>query len=506
MFISFEGLDGCGKTTQAAMLAAALELEGRTVVRVREPGGTPIGERIRELLLDGDSVIGGAAEALLYAAARAQLVDQVILPALARGEVVVADRFIDSSLAYQGVARGLGLEQVLQANQLATGGLMPDITLLLELPGRAGGRPPRRQPRPHRVRERRLPRRGGGGLRGRRRAVSRAHPRGGRVRTSPRRPGPRPRGGEPVNAPFEGLPPQSEAQPLLTAALADPGHAYLFSGPAGTGKRRYAEHFAAALLESRLGRIETRAHPDLFVLEAEGGSILIDHARELRRDLHMRPFEADRRVYMILDAHLLRTESANALLKSLEEPPAYAVFVLVSDHAEGMLPTIRSRVVPIPFRRLSSAQLTELTGDAVAARAALGDAGRAQRLASDPGVGRAPLAPTWRWRRASLVDPEFDPGAAAAVITDAASARSAQAQKQIEQEAAPQLERCRGRPSAQGAREADRRSRQAHRPPGPDGGGARRGRYGRAVVPGSDGCGAWRGGHGGKLGPVGRAD
>ncbi len=134
MFISFEGLDGCGKTTQAAMLAAALELEGRTVVRVREPGGTPIGERIRELLLDGDSVIGGAAEALLYAAARAQLVDQVILPALARGEVVVADRFIDSSLAYQGVARGLGLEQVLQANELATGGLMPDITLLLALP------------------------------------------------------------------------------------------------------------------------------------------------------------------------------------------------------------------------------------------------------------------------------------------------------------------------------------------------------------------------------------
>jgi dTMP kinase len=134
VFISFEGLDGCGKTTQAAMLAAALELEGRTVVRVREPGGTPIGERIRELLLDGDSVIGGAAEALLYAAARAQLVDQVILPALARGEVVVADRFIDSSLAYQGVARGLGLQQVLQANELATGGLMPDITLLLELP------------------------------------------------------------------------------------------------------------------------------------------------------------------------------------------------------------------------------------------------------------------------------------------------------------------------------------------------------------------------------------
>jgi DNA polymerase-3 subunit delta' len=142
---------------------------------------------------------------------------------------------------------------------------------------------------------------------------------------------------------------------------------------------------------------------------------------------------------MILDAHLLRTESANALLKSLEEPPAYAVFVLVSDHAEGMLPTIRSRVVPVPFRRLSSAQLTELTGDPVAARAALGDAGRAQRLASDPKSAerrRTYLA----LARACLVDPEFDPGAAAAVITDAASARSAQAQKQVEQEAAPQLE------------------------------------------------------------------
>lgn len=134
MFISFEGLDGCGKTTQAAMLSDALELEGRTVVRVREPGGTPTGERIRELLLDPAATIAAAAEALLYAAARAQLVDQVIRPALDRGATVIADRFIDSSLAYQGVARGLGLDAVLAANQLATSGLMPDVTLLLELP------------------------------------------------------------------------------------------------------------------------------------------------------------------------------------------------------------------------------------------------------------------------------------------------------------------------------------------------------------------------------------
>jgi dTMP kinase len=133
MFISFEGLDGCGKTTQAGMLADALELEGREVVRVREPGGTPTGERIRELLLDPAARIGPAAEALLYAAARAQLVEDVIAPALARGSVVIADRFIDSSLASQGVGRGLGLERILAVNQLATGGLMPDATLLLRL-------------------------------------------------------------------------------------------------------------------------------------------------------------------------------------------------------------------------------------------------------------------------------------------------------------------------------------------------------------------------------------
>jgi dTMP kinase len=126
VFISFEGLDGCGKTTQAAMLAAALELEGRTVVRVREPGGTPIGERIRELLLDGESVIGGAAEALLYAAARAQLVEERVQPLLDEGAIVLLDRYVDSSLAYQGAGRGLGEEAVAELNRFGTGGLTPD--------------------------------------------------------------------------------------------------------------------------------------------------------------------------------------------------------------------------------------------------------------------------------------------------------------------------------------------------------------------------------------------
>jgi dTMP kinase len=137
VFISFEGLDGCGKTTQAAILVDALRADGREVVAVREPGGTRTGERIRDLLLDPRAQIAPWAEALLYAAARAQLVTDVIRPALGRGAVVVADRFVDSSLAYQGCARGLGVDDVLAVNAVATGGLLPDRTVLLELAARA---------------------------------------------------------------------------------------------------------------------------------------------------------------------------------------------------------------------------------------------------------------------------------------------------------------------------------------------------------------------------------
>lgn len=132
MFVTFEGVDGSGKSTQAALLAEALRAEGRDVVATREPGGTLLGERVRGLLL-GDATVGAAAEAALFAAARAQLVEDVIRPALARGADVVCDRFVDSSLAYQGIARGLGLEAVLELNRLALGGLLPDRTFLLAI-------------------------------------------------------------------------------------------------------------------------------------------------------------------------------------------------------------------------------------------------------------------------------------------------------------------------------------------------------------------------------------
>jgi dTMP kinase len=133
MFVTFEGVDGSGKSTQAALLAEQLRSEGRDVVATREPGGTELGERIRELLLHGGAVAPWA-EAALFAAARAQLVADVIRPALTRGADVVCDRYLDSSLAYQGVARSLGVDRVLHLNRLATEDLLPDRTFLLVVP------------------------------------------------------------------------------------------------------------------------------------------------------------------------------------------------------------------------------------------------------------------------------------------------------------------------------------------------------------------------------------
>lgn len=132
MFVTFEGIDGSGKSTQAELLRIRLEAEGHEVVATREPGGTELGERIRDLLLHGEHMTAWA-EALLYAASRAQHVDEVVRPALERGAWVVCDRYVDSSVAYQGVGRGLGFERVLDLNLAAVGGLLPDRTFLLEL-------------------------------------------------------------------------------------------------------------------------------------------------------------------------------------------------------------------------------------------------------------------------------------------------------------------------------------------------------------------------------------
>lgn len=132
-FVSLEGVDGSGKSSQASLLADALRERGHDVLAVREPGGTALGEDIREIVL-GPDAMSPWAEALLFAAARAQLVADVIRPALERGTWVVADRFLDSSLAYQGTARGLGIERVVQVNAPGIGECMPDLTIILDIP------------------------------------------------------------------------------------------------------------------------------------------------------------------------------------------------------------------------------------------------------------------------------------------------------------------------------------------------------------------------------------
>jgi dTMP kinase len=133
-FITFEGIDGCGKSTQMRMLASELRLRGREVIVTREPGGTPLGTRIRQLVLDSEEQVHPLAELLLYAADRAQHVRALVRPALDSGHVILSDRYADATVAYQGAGRGFPDETISALVGLATGGLMPDLTLVFDLP------------------------------------------------------------------------------------------------------------------------------------------------------------------------------------------------------------------------------------------------------------------------------------------------------------------------------------------------------------------------------------
>jgi DNA polymerase-3 subunit delta' len=243
---------------------------------------------------------------------------------------------------------------------------------------------------------------------------------------------------------FETVSEQPEAKRLLRAALDDAlAHAYLFHGPPGVGKRALALAFAAELLGDS-ARVARGTHPDLYVLEPLGDQIRIDAIRELRHDLHMRPFEADRRVYLIFGAHAMNEEAADALLKDLEEPPSYAVMVLVADELGSLPETIRSRCQPVPFRRLSEKtvraaieqQAPELPADEATAiaRVAAGRLDRAALLLDDAAAKRR--LQRLELARATYLARQFDAGAAAEVIVAGSRARAKQAREAAEGEVA----------------------------------------------------------------------
>jgi dTMP kinase len=140
LFLAFEGVEGSGKTTQATLLAEALRARGAEVVLAREPGSTPLGERVRGVVLDPGLQVPARSELFLMLAARAAFVEQVVRPGLEAGRVVIADRFELSTLAYQGAGRGLPPDEIVRSNRLATGGIAPRATLLLDLPPAEGAR------------------------------------------------------------------------------------------------------------------------------------------------------------------------------------------------------------------------------------------------------------------------------------------------------------------------------------------------------------------------------
>ncbi len=264
--------------------------------------------------------------------------------------------------------------------------------------------------------------------------------------------------------PFATIPEQAGAKRLLAAALAEgPANAYLLHGPAGVGKTAAARAFAAAIIgDADLAQGRRSIHPDLYVLEPLGEMIRIDEIRAMRRDLHMRPFEADRRVYLILEADRLNADAADALLKDLEEPPAYATMVLVADEIGPLPETIRSRCQLVPFHRLSDAAvrawlvardpaLDEAAVTAIA-RSAGGRLDRAERLLDPEHTeARRRLVDT---ARSVYLDDGFDPARAAAVVLDTMASTGKRAKER--EEAEVERRELTGRDAEQRVRRAQR--------------------------------------------------
>ena len=409
LLVTFEGIDRSGKTTQARLLCDAL---GDDAVGVREPGGTALGERVRELLKDPSAQIGAEAEALLFAAARAELVAHEVRPALERGKVVVSDRFLDSSLAYQGAARGLGVEEVERINRFATGGLVPDLTILLEIDPAAAaaraGESDRFEDEGRALQEQvgaayeELAEADPG--RWRRIDADRSVRGGPRRRAGRRRAGARGGAGMSAGGPeLAGTEDHPQARIVLGGALrGEPSHAYLFHGPAGVGKRTVARAFAAELLaegdsdpDSVRTRVAHGSHPDLTWVRPSGAHVMRtdDVDVPVVAAASRTPFEARRRVFVLERVDTMNDEVANRMLKTLEEPASFVHLILLTDQLRRVLETVVSRCQLVRFDPLPAARVTEVLEAAgvpaeraaACARLALGNADRARYLASPAG-------------------------------------------------------------------------------------------------------------------------
>jgi|GEM_PF-6612 len=328
-FITLEGVDGAGKSTQARLLARALELAGYQVVSLREPGGTAISEKIRALLLDpANTAMGDTCELLLYEAARAQLVHEVIAPALAAGKVVLCDRFYDSTTCYQAFADGLDRQMVRDANNLAVAGTHPALTLVYHItPEQAALRM---------------------AVRG---AADRMEAKGMAFQ-------------ERVYQGFCAIAAEEPNRVKLidaTASIEDV-FAQTVEQVRAYGLDISQDAVAAALAKDGCGscdscvRVARHTHPDVHYYTPESATgYLIAQTRELLDDVPLAPIRAKAKVYIIDRAEQLRANTANALLKTLEEPPEGVMFILLGTSADVMLPTIVSRCQCVPFRLVSPA-------------------------------------------------------------------------------------------------------------------------------------------------------